>query len=84
MIKIGWGTPAQKYILHDYPNGVAEISEEEVVARITFATKQALKWIETAYQMAEDDEGEHRFAYGIEQARIWQEQAYVLQALLEP
>jgi len=57
MIKVEWGTPAQHYILHDYPNGVAEIPEEQG--------------------------GEHKFAFGMERAQVWQKQATILKALLE-
>lgn len=82
MIKIKWGDPAQTYILHDYPNGIAEIDEDEIRARVAFANKQARNWRKSAYEIAGADGGEWKFAYGMEQAAVWQKQADILLSLV--
>ncbi len=82
MIKIHWDSPAQHYILGDYPKGIERKTEAEIQARIDFANKQALKWREEAYQVAEDDGGESKFAFGMSQADVWATQAKVLSSIL--
>lgn len=78
--QIPWEHPARKYILsNDEP---ARVSLVEIQARITFALKQAQKWIEAANKVAGKEEGIEKFEVGLKQARSWQEQAKILQELI--
>ena len=82
IVEIHWGSLAQHYILGEYPSGIEKKTRPEIQARIDFAIKQAEKWLGEAYQVAEDGKGEGKFAFGMQQAKVWQQQAKVLREVL--
>ena len=78
--QIPWEHPARKYFLRN--EEPARISLVEIQARIKFASKRAKEWLETAYGVAEKEEGIEKFEIGLKQARTWQEEAKILQELI--